>query len=140
MVNGTAITNRWQAHGVFERLFSHFSAEADLENLRIDSTVVRAHPCSAGTLKKVAHPAKLRFPGAPAVDSLPQALGRSRGGFTTKVHIAVDGLGNPLRFILTGGQVHDVTQACSLVEGFKAQAVLVDKGYASFEFRRQIEE
>ena len=38
-----------------------------------------------------------------------QALGRSRGGFSTKVHVSVDGLGNPLRFILTGGQQHDIT-------------------------------
>ncbi|OGG99075.1 MAG: hypothetical protein A2600_00560 [Candidatus Lambdaproteobacteria bacterium RIFOXYD1_FULL_56_27] len=52
MANGTAFTNRWQAHGVFERLFSQFNSEADLENLRIDSTVLRAHPCSAGALKK----------------------------------------------------------------------------------------
>ena len=29
-----------------------------------------------------------------------QALGRSRGGFSTKIHVSVDGLGNPLRFIL----------------------------------------
>ena len=36
-----------------------------------------------------------------------QALGRSRGGFSTKVHVSVDSLGNPLRFILTGGQQHD---------------------------------
>ena len=35
--------------------------------------------------------------------------------------------------------MHDVTQACALVEGFKAQAVLADKGYASSEFRRQVE-
>ena len=32
-------------------------------------------------------------------------MGRSRGGFGTKVHIAVDSLGNPVRLILTGGQV-----------------------------------
>ena len=40
-----------------------------------------------------------------------QALGRSRGGFSTKVHIAVDALGNPLRLILTAGQRHDSPQA-----------------------------
>lgn len=33
-----------------------------------------------------------------------QALGRSKGGFTTKVHVMVDALGYPLDFILTGGQ------------------------------------
>ena len=32
-----------------------------------------------------------------------QALGRNRGGFSTKIHVSVDGLGNPLRFILTLG-------------------------------------
>jgi len=31
-----------------------------------------------------------------------QALGRSKGGFSTKIHVSVDALGNPLRFILTG--------------------------------------
>ena len=44
-----------------------------------------------------------------------QALGRSRGGFSTKIHVSVDGLGNPLRFILTGGQQHDITQAEELI-------------------------
>ena len=36
-----------------------------------------------------------------------QAIGLSRGGRTTKIHALVDGLGNPLGFRLTGGQVHD---------------------------------
>lgn len=58
-----------------------------------------------------------------------QALGRSRGGFSTKIHIAVDALGNPLRFILTAGQSHDSPQAKSLIEGYAAQVLLADKGY-----------
>ena len=58
-----------------------------------------------------------------------QALGRSRGGFSTKIHIAVDALGNPLRFILTAGQCHDGPQAKSLIEGYAAQVLLADKGY-----------
>lgn len=37
------------------------------------------------------------------------ALGRSRGGFATKLHLLTDGNGNPLGFHLTGGQVHDST-------------------------------
>ena len=37
------------------------------------------------------------------------ALGRSRGGFTTKIHLLVDANGHPLGFHLTGGQVHDST-------------------------------
>ena len=58
-----------------------------------------------------------------------QALGRSRGGFSTKIHVSVDGLGNPLRFILTGGQQHDITQAEELIAGYAGEHVLADKGY-----------
>ena len=57
------------------------------------------------------------------------ALGRSRGGLSTKIHAAVDALGNPLRCLLSGGQVSDVTHAQALIEGFKADAVLADKAY-----------
>ena len=38
-------------------------------------------------------------------------------------------MGNPLRWILTGGEVADITQAPALIEGFDAQAVVADKGY-----------
>lgn len=60
-----------------------------------------------------------------------QALGRSRGGFSTKIHIAVDALGNPLRLLLTAGQRHDSPQASALIEGYEPQALLADKGYDS---------
>jgi len=59
----------------------------------------------------------------------PQAIGRSRGGWTSKIHVAVDALGSPVRWLLTGGEVADITQAKSLLEGLKADAVLADKGY-----------
>ena len=60
-----------------------------------------------------------------------RALGRSRGGFGPKVHIAVDALGNPVRLILTGGQVADVTQGAALVSGIGAEHAVADKGYDS---------
>jgi transposase len=60
-----------------------------------------------------------------------QALGRSRGGFSTKIHIAVDALGNPLRFVLTAGQCHDSPQAEALIEGYATDALIADKGYDS---------
>jgi len=60
-----------------------------------------------------------------------EALGRSKGGLTTNIHTAVDGLGNPLRFILTPGQASDYTQAEPLFAGFPAQYVIADKGYDS---------
>lgn len=63
-----------------------------------------------------------------------QSLGRSRGGFSTKIHLATDALGNALRFILTGGERNDITQAEQLVEGFSAEYVIADKGYDSEAF------
>ena len=60
-----------------------------------------------------------------------QALGRSRGGFSTKIHIAVDALGNPVDFLLTGGQKADVTQAEPLIGGHEADAYILDKAYDS---------
>ena len=57
------------------------------------------------------------------------SFGRSRGGFTTKVHALCDALGNPLRFILTGGHRSDYTQALALLDGYSARAVWGDKGY-----------
>lgn len=48
---------------------------------------------------------------------------------STKIHAVVDALGNPLRWILTGGEVADITQAPTLIEGLHAQTVVGDKGY-----------
>ncbi len=59
---------------------------------------------------------------------------------TSKVHIAVDALGNPLRFILTPGQWHDITQAEDLVEGLPGEHLLADKAYDSDGFRDHIDE
>jgi hypothetical protein len=39
------------------------------------------------------------------------AIGRSRGGMSSKIHAVVDALGNSLRFILTPGQINNITQA-----------------------------
>ena len=58
-------------------------------------------------------------------------MGRSRGGFSTKIHLAVDALGNPVEFLLTGGQVADVTQAEPLIDAHEADAYILDKAYDS---------
>jgi transposase len=50
---------------------------------------------------------------------------------TTKLHALCDALGNPLRLILTAGQVADCTQAEPLLTGITAENVLGDKGYDS---------
>ena len=57
------------------------------------------------------------------------ALGRSRGGLTTKIHLLADEHGLPVDFLLTGGQVHDCTQALPLLGHRKPEVVIADKGY-----------
>ena len=58
-------------------------------------------------------------------------MGRSRGGFGTKVHVAVNGLGLPVKLVLTPGQAADVTQAETLIEGVPFEVVIADRGYDS---------
>jgi transposase len=113
--------SRWCDKGIWERMMQYFAEDPDMENLLVDSTIVRAHPCAAGAPKKNGGQES-------------QALGRSRGGFSTKIHISTDALGNPLRFTLTAGQRHDITQAYSLIEGFEFDRVIADKGYAAQDF------
>jgi IS5 family transposase len=84
--------------------------------LLIDSTIIRAHQHAAGA------------EGSTAED---EAWGRSRGGFSTTIHVAVDGLGNPVRIVLSPGQAGDITFAPELVAGLEAEAVVGDKGYDS---------
>lgn len=43
---------RWCDHGVWEQMMAHFADDPDLENVMLDGTIVRAHPCAAGASKK----------------------------------------------------------------------------------------
>ena len=54
--------------------------------------------------------------------------------------MSVDGLGNPLRFTLTGGQEHDVTQANELIAGMDSGYVIADRAYDSNQFLESIVE
>ena len=99
--------------------------DADLQDVSVDSTIARAHACAAGATKSSAEK---------------EALGRSRSGFGCKIHAVVDALGLPFKFILTGGQVADITQAIPLMEGVSAQACLADKGYDSDAFLAWLKE
>ncbi len=58
-----------------------------------------------------------------------QALGRSRGGLTTKIHALVDALGNPVRIELSPGQAGDAPYAAVLLADCKAFGVIADKAY-----------
>lgn len=63
-----------------------------------------------------------------------QALGRSRGGFSTKIHVTVGGLGNPLRLHLTAGQRHDIIKAHDLTADLAFEHLLADRSYGSKDF------
>ena len=110
---------RWCKSGVFKRIFKLLSLEMDAEYVSIDSSCVRAHQHSAGALKKA--------------DEGPedQAIGRSRGGLTTKIHAVVDALGNPVALSLTPGQAADIAEVQPLLEDneIEAENCLGDKSY-----------
>jgi transposase len=57
---------------------------------------------------------------------------------TTKIHMLADALGRPLRFMLTGGQVHDVVAAPAMIEDIAGEALIADKAYDSNAFRAHI--
>ena len=71
-----------------------------------------------------------------------QDIGVSRGGKTTKIHALVDGLGNPIRLIFTGGEVNDSKKGVPLLEGFdiNGTAVLGDKALGTVEIRTYIQD
>lgn len=58
-----------------------------------------------------------------------QAIGRSRGGLSTKIHALVDALGNPLRFLLTPGQAHDLAGADALLPQMAADLLIADRAF-----------
>ena len=76
-----------------------------------------------------------------------EAIGRSRGGLTTKIHVRCDGQGKLITFVLTPGQQHDITVAEQLLEQgairrpsvgrprLRPKRIAGDKGYASKDFR-----
>ena len=83
--------------------------------------MVRAHSCAAGTPKKRR--------------TKTQALGRTRGGFTSKLNLSLSNECIPLRFTLTAGQYNDITQASELIKGYSYQYIIeVDKTYDSDAF------
>jgi transposase len=102
----------WAKKNIWNDMLLFFAKDADMESVMIDGTSIRSHACAAGYKKN-------------SQDL--QALGRSSGGFTTKIHALVDALGNPLKFILTPGQASEIHQAAKLIEGIKGANILGDK-------------
>ncbi|MCX4804764.1 IS5 family transposase [Streptomyces sp. NBC_01214] len=127
---------RWAADGTFDRMLQAAQAQADAAGdiewlVSVDSTVVRAHQHAAGARKGLRSP----------------ALGRSRGGLTSKIHLACDGTGRPLAFVLTGGNTNDCTQFTAVMDAIRVPRtgpgrprirpdhVIGDKGYSSKAIR-----
>ncbi len=64
----------------------------------------------------------------------------SRGGRSTKIHAAVDALGNPIAILLITGNTPDITVAEKLISqiDFKGSTILADRAYGKWEFREFI--
>ena len=112
--------SRWCANGIWDELLTTIAEQADLQDVSIDGSVIRAHACAAGARGSTAEK---------------EALGRSKGGFSCKIHAVCDGLGMPVRFLLTGGQEAECKIAIPLVKGLSMSALLADKAYDTNEFR-----
>lgn len=67
-----------------------------------------------------------------------QALGRSRGGFCTKIHVSITPMGHPAAIKLTGGQANDSPHLPDVIAGHETTAVIADKAYDSDQNRRVI--
>lgn len=114
--------NRWSLKGKLMHVFKALVQEPDLEWGFIDGSIVKAHQHSAG-----------------AASEENQAIGKSRGGNTTKIHMAVDAHGLPIDFEITGGEVHDCKVAPEFIEKLPVSDFTVaDKGYDSEEVRDAI--
>jgi transposase len=114
--------NRWSSKAKLMSIFKALVHDPALEWQFIDGSIVRAHQHSSG-----------------AMGNENQAIGKSVGGNTTKIHMAVDACGFPIEFDLTGGEVHDCKAALALIDKLPAsEHTIADKGYDSEDVREQI--
>ncbi|WP_430378163.1 IS5 family transposase [Streptomyces sp. B1-3] len=137
--NWRGVYNRlrmWAVDGTWERVFTALLAQADADEdldwaVSVDSTIVRAHQHAAGARKRGPRPA-----------NGDHAIGRSRGGLTTKIHLAADARCRPLAFVLTAGQAGDAPAFTDVMARLRVprqrgrprtrpDVVLADKAYSS---------
>ncbi|NJR80843.1 IS5 family transposase [Sphingomonas sp. 36D10-4-7] len=114
--------NRWSHRGFWLKLLDALvDVGAVTRSTAIDSTYVKAQRAAFGAKGGA------RF----------QAIGRSRGGWTTKVHALTDVIGRPYALMLTPGNVSDVKAAPALLErAGRMRYLLGDKGYDADRLRR----
>src|SRR5215208_4384443 len=114
---------RWVRSGVFDQMFEALSADADFEYVIVDGTIVRVHQHGSGARG----------------GTRTQAIGRSRGGLTTKIVALVDALGTLVRFVLLPGQRHDSVGVAPLLTGLDFGALLGDKAFDADGFRTELD-
>jgi transposase len=131
---------RWRASGVWRRILATLQsgaeerAEVDWDLHFVDATVIRAHQHTAGA----------RRDGAAGSEAQArEALGRSQGGFSTKLHLRAEGNGRPITAVLTGGERHEQIALEALLDQgairhsaggrprLRPRRVAGDKGYSS---------
>jgi transposase len=111
---------RWSADGTWERILQAVQAEADSQGcidwsmVSVDSTSCRAHQHAAGAPRRTPRTPKRR--SAPLQHRPDEGLGRSRGGLTSKMHLAGEGGCRPLAFLITPGQWGDSPQLVPVLE------------------------
>lgn len=114
--------NAWSWEKKWLNIFKALAIDPDWEWEFIDGSYVKAPQHSAG-----------------AASQKSQAIGKSRAGNTTKIHLAVDSYGLPVEFEINGGEVNDCSAAPELIARLPdAEAIVADKGYDSECIREQI--
>ncbi|MGX1676346.1 IS5 family transposase [Streptomyces sp. NPDC055400] len=104
---------RRQRDGTWKRVFTELQAQADANGLitwdvSVDSTVCRAHQHAGGAVKRGIF--RRSRPAVSRSSRNDHGLGRSRGGLTTKVHLAVEQGQKPMSIVITAGQRGDSPQ------------------------------
>ncbi|WP_139838901.1 IS5 family transposase [Xenorhabdus vietnamensis] len=113
---------RWRDKRIWEGLLEQLIAKPDFEWLMIDASHIKVHPHATGA------------------EGGNQDMGRTKGGFNTKIHLAVDAHGMPVRVLITSGTAADCSQAEALMTGMEAEHLLADRGYDSNTIVEQAEQ
>ncbi len=141
-----ALFRRWQRAGIWARIVTELQARADAAGLicwdvSVDATIARAHQHAAGARRRPG--AQAEPPDGPTAEPADHALGRSRGGWTTKLHLACEQGGRPLSLLLTAGHRGDSPQFAAVLAGIRVprrgpgrprvrpDLVIADRAYTS---------
>ncbi len=116
---------RWQRDGTWPGLLTRLQARADAAGLitwevNVDFTICRAHQHAAGA-RRDGH-AQNEPPGGTSIEPDDHGLGRSRGGFTTKIHLACEQGQRPLSLLVTTGQRGDSPQFGAVLKASRCPA------------------